>query len=154
MAGLFFPKPFQDMVPYHFYHVLTDSMEPFIPRNSIVCVKKYDENTVLDQDDVITFRALRFGEKIIITHRFSHTETDPSGNLIFRTHPEVSDTLDAYKTRKEDILGIYLFHVPFVGKWILFLKSTFGVLWICEMILILLIREMIAARWLIRDQQV
>lgn len=150
-ANLFFPKAYEKMMPYRFYHVLTSSMEPLITTDSLVCVRKYESDMVLKENDIITFYAERFGERIIITHRFSRTEINEEGTVIYRTHPEQSDAVDAYETTGDDILGIYLFHIPYAGKLILFIRSVFGFLWICQVTVILLVKELIAARWLEKE---
>lgn len=141
------PKQYWEKIPYRFYHVMTNSMEPRIKTNSLVCVKAYHKNQKLKEGDILTFYAERFGEKIIITHRLAYIEMKDNGEVVYRTHPEESDTLDVYETTEDDILGTYAFHIPFVGKWILFLKSMFGVVWMCEMVLIQLIQKLIAVRW-------
>lgn len=144
---IFFPDAYREVIPYRFYNVLTNSMEPTIGTNSLVLVKTYDDDMKIEKDDIITFFADRFGEKIIIMHRFSHTEINEEGEVIYKTHPEGSDTLDMYETKRDDILGVYLCHIPYVGKFVLFLKSAFGILWLCQTIVILLIKELVAARW-------
>ena len=101
----------------------------------------------MEKGRIITFLADRFGEKIIITHRFSHTETNEKGETVYRTYSEGSDALDVYGTKRDDILGVYLFHIPYAGKLILFLKSGFGLLWACQISVILLVKNLIAARW-------
>lgn len=136
-----------NLLPFRWYHVLTDSMEPEIGTNSLVLVKTYREGMPVKKGDIITFRADRFGEEIVITHWFSHTEINEAGQTVYRTHPEGSDVPDAYETTSEDILGVYLFHIPYAGKIALFLKSPFGWLWLCQMTLIFLARAQIAARW-------
>ena len=83
----------------------------------------------------------------VIMHRFSHTETNKEKEVIYKTHPERSETLDIYETDSNDILGVYLWHIPYAGKFIMFLKSPFGLLWICQIILILLIKALISAMW-------
>lgn len=139
---------FMDREPlFRFYRVLTNSMEPLITPDSLVCVKEYDGEAKLKENDIITFRANRFGEIITITHRYSHTEVNENGEIIYRTHPEASEVLDVYETTQEDILGVYLFHLPYGAKILLFFKSMFGVLWVCEVVTILLIKKMILARW-------
>lgn len=143
----FFPDIHQNMIPYRFYNVLTDSMEPKIGTDSLVLVKTYNSNMKIKKDDIITFLANRFGEKIVIMHRFSHTETSENGETVYKTHPEGSDTPDIYETKREDILGVYLWHIPYAGKFVLFLKSAFGLLWLCQIIVILLIKELISAKW-------
>lgn len=145
--AIFFPHAYEEIIPYRFYTVLTNSMEPKIGANSLVLVKSYENGMKLEKNTIITFLANRFGEKIIITHRFSHTELNENGEIIYRTHPESGGMLDIYETESNDILGVYLFHIPYMGKIILFLKSPFGVLWLCQVIVIFLIKALILARW-------
>lgn len=146
-CGIFFPQAYEGRMPYRFYNVLTNSMEPEIETNSLVLVKAYDKQMHLKEGDIITFQAKRFGEDIIVTHRFSHTETNEKGELLYRTHPEQSDVLDSYETTEEDILGVCVFHIPYIGRLPMFLKSRFGFLWLCEVILILMIKHLILLRW-------
>lgn len=141
-----------DIIPYRFYYVLTHSMEPTIGANSLVLVKTLQDTTQIEENDIITFWANRFGERIIIMHRFSHTERNEGGEVVYRTRAEGSKTVDIYETKRQDILGIYLFHIPYVGKLMLFFKSVFGLLWLCQMIVILLIRELVSAKWKEHDQ--
>lgn len=145
--GILFPNLSSSVFPYRFYHVLTNSMEPTIKTNSLVLVKGYDDSVSLEKDDIIVFWATRFGERIVIMHRFSHTETNEEGQTIYRTHPEGSDALDVYETKAEDLLGVYLFHIPYIGKFALFVKSGFGLLWVFQIAAILLTRKLILARW-------
>lgn len=146
ICGIFLPKLYIDKLPFCIYNVLTNSMEPEIPSESLVLVKTYREGMLIKEGDIITFQAKRFGEDVIITHRFSHTETNEDGQLIYRTHPEQSETMDSYETTQDDLLGIYMFHLPYIGKVPLFLKSSFGFLWLCEVILILLVKEIVLVR--------
>nr|WP_288348092.1 signal peptidase I [uncultured Anaerostipes sp.] len=143
----FFTDTRRGIIPYRFYNVLTNSMEPKIGTDSLVLVKVYDKSMKIQKNDITTFTANRFGEKIIITHRFSHTERNKEGEVVYKTHPERTNTLDVYETKQEDILGVYLFHIPYAGKIILFFRSVFGLLWFCEMMIILLIRKLVLARW-------
>lgn len=145
--AIFLPDVYNKIIPYRFYNVLTDSMEPTIGTNSLVLVKALDNSTQIANDDIIAFHANRFGEKIIIMHRFSHTQRNKEGEIVYKTHPEGSDTLDVYETKREDILGVYLCHIPFAGKIILFLRSKFGLIWLCQIIVILLIKALVSARW-------
>lgn len=146
-CAFFFPETYRNIVPYRFYYVLTDSMEPAVGTNSLVLVRTYDDSMHIEKGDIIAFRAERFGEKIIIMHRVSHTERNEEGEVVYRTHPERSSVPDQYETKREDLLGVYLWHIPHGGKLLLFLKSRFGFLWICEILVILLIRESVSAVW-------
>lgn len=147
LGNYIFPKVFHKPIPYQFYHVLTDSMEPLIAPESFVCVRTYEGADKLEKGDIITFRAKRFGEEIVITHRYSHSEINDEGEVIYRTHAQGRDVLDVYETTEDDILGNYVFHVPYAGKILQFFKSIFGFLWICEMVTILLMQKWLEARW-------
>ena len=98
-------------------------MEPTIKTNSLVLVRTYDDSVQLEKGNIIAFRANRFGENIVIMHRFSHTETNADGQTVYRTYPEGSDALDVYETTVEISWGVYLFHIPYIGKFVLFAKS-------------------------------
>lgn len=147
ICAIFLPDIYRKIIPYRFHHVLTNSMEPTISANSLALVKTCDDHIQIEKGDIIVFLATRFGEKIMIMHRFSHTERNEEGEAVYKTHPEGSDTLDIYETKREDILGVYLWHIPYVGKFILFLKSPFGLIWICQIMVILLIHALLSARW-------
>lgn len=147
VMALLLPDKYMAMMPYRGYHVLTNSMEPKIGVDDLVIVKSYHEGMKINKNDIITFRADRFGESIIITHRFSHTQISDDGTVIYKTHPEKTDVLDPYSTTQEDLLGVYVFHIPYMGKLVLFLKSRFGFLWFCEIIIIMLIKAIVKARW-------
>lgn len=147
LCAVFLPDQYGAMFPYRFYYVLTNSMEPTVATNSLVLVKTCEDPGQIRQGDIMVFRANRFGETVLIMHRFSHTERNEAGELVYRTHPEGSQTPDVYETKWEDILGVYLWHIPYAGKLILFLKSGFGLLWLCQIIVILLIKSLVSARW-------
>ena len=147
ICSIFLPDAYKQIVPYQFHYVLTNSMEPTIATHSLVLVKTCDDNMQIKKDDIIVFLATRFGEKMTIMHRFSHTEMNEEGEIVYKTRPEGSNTPDIYETKREDILGVYLWHIPYVGKFILFLKSAFGLIWICQIIVILLINALLSARW-------
>lgn len=147
ICAAFFPNIYKEILPYRFYHVLTNSMEPTIGTHSLVLAKTYDDNMQIQKDDIIIFLANRFGEQITIMHRFSHIEKNDKGETVYKTHPEGSSSLDIYETSGQDILGVYLFHIPYAGKLLLFLKSAFGLLWLCQMIVIFLIKQLVLAQW-------
>lgn len=150
LAGIFLPGATETYMPFRLYTVLTDSMSPRIPPMSLVLVRQVasDAPLELQPEQIITFRAERFGTEIIQTHRFSHTEWDEElGQTIYRTHPEQTTALDFYKTTREDILGMYVFSVPYLGKVLLFLKSRWGLLLLGEELIIFLVNQLIKARW-------
>lgn len=150
LAGIFLPRATESLLPFRLYTVLTDSMSPDIPPMSLVLVRQLSSDAPLElkPEQVITFRAERFGTEIIQTHHFSHTEWDEElGQTIYRTHPQNTKNLDFYKTTREDILGVYVLSVPKLGKLLLFLKSPWGLILLAEELLIFLVNRLVKARW-------
>lgn len=150
LAGIFLPDLTEKYIPFRLYTVLTDSMSPAVPSMSMVLVRQVspDAPLELEPEQIITFRADRFGTEIIQTHRFSHTEWDEElGQTIYRTHPQHTTELDFYKTTRQDILGVYVCSVPYLGKVLLFLKSPWGVILLGEQLIIFLVNQLIKARW-------
>lgn len=152
LIGLFFNlKKVSLFIGYQFYTVLTDSMEPTIPTYSLVLSKSISEETALEPNTIVTFHADRFGEDILLTHYFRKTQ-EKDGVTYYRTQPEGKDikdekTYDNYETTRDDIVGTYVFHIPYVGKIILFLKSPFGFIMYGELIIIYLLNKLIKTKW-------
>lgn len=147
---LLFPEEVGRRLPFRCYVVLSESMEPTIPTFSLVLVRQLpaDAPLALEPEQIITFRADRFGEEITETHRFSHTEwDDASGQLVYRTHPDATTDLDRYKTPREKIVGTYVAHIPFLGKVVLFLKSPWALVLLGEEVVIFLLNRLVRARW-------
>ena len=143
------PEKIDNILDYKFYSVLTNSMEPKIPTYSLVCIKKFkkDEIINLKPQQIITFHAERFGENIILTHYFNKTEINEDGTIVYRTNSEGKANLDSYKTTRDDLIGTYVFHIPYIGKFIIFLKSKFGFILYGELIIIFLIDSLIRNIW-------
>ena len=149
VLSIYAPDKLKQYIGYQFYIVYTDSMEPTIPTNSLVLVKlfKENENLSLEPQQIITFHARRFEENIIITHHFNKIEMLEDGLKVYRTNAEGANNLDAYDTTREDLIGSYVLHVPYLGKIVLFLKRQYGILLLAEFFIIYLINQLITARW-------
>lgn len=150
LTMIFFPEKINDIINYKSYIVLTDSMEPKIPTYSFVFIKKFEKNETINlkPQQIITFHAERLGENIILTHYFNKIEVDTDGTILYRTNASNKENLDNYKTTREDLIGIYLFHIPYIGKFFLFLKSKFGFILYIELVIIFLINYLIRVIWM------
>lgn len=146
LLAILFPKKLSSLLVYKPYVVLTDSMVPRIPVFSTVFVRTPKEGEIaqIEPGQIITFRAMRFGESMILTHHFHHREKDEEGNVIYRTIPEGQEELDPYEIKEEDILGLYVFHIPYLGKYILFFQSQYGRLTLMEMLVLFLGEKLLA----------
>lgn len=110
---------------YVFSSVQTDSMQGTINKGDFVVGKLIDDNTEIKEGDIISFYDYFKGKQIVITHRVVEIidpKTDP-GYITQGDNEAMSD--DIIKSR-EDIQSVYKFRIPFVGKFIDFLKTPFG----------------------------
>lgn len=139
----FLPERFKDIVGYQTFVILTDSMEPTIPVGSLVVSKNVEENQEISPDTIISFHVDRLGDDVIFTHYFKKKEVDESGKERYYTQAENADRYDDYKTYREDILGTYMFHIPYAGKVVQFLQSPFALLELGIILIILLIHHLL-----------
>ncbi|MEG0662366.1 MAG: signal peptidase I, partial [Anaerovoracaceae bacterium] len=125
------PDKTTNYVGYRPYIVLTDSMEPEIPTGSLVIAKTYRQGQGVTPGAIITFRVDVLREEIF-THYFRGITLDEDGREIYMTrgardeYYQGPEDMDDYHTLEEDILGTYVFHLPYIGKVILYLRSPFG----------------------------
>lgn len=131
--------------PYHAYAIATDSMEPTIPAGSMVLVKRAPAGLPIEPGSIITFRADRFGQSIILTHYLARIDYI-EGEELFRTRAEGTDELDIYETRRVDVLGTYVRHIPGMGKFAIFINSSYAVYTLAVIIIILLVGNWIRLR--------
>ena len=142
----FYAQEITDFIGYRFYAVMTDSMEPRIPTYSMVLTKTIDENESIAPGEIITFKVQRGEQEIVLTHHFNKTQEE-NGQLYYRTNAEGRDELDLYYTKRSDIIGKYVWHIPLLGKFIMFIQSNFSWILYCEFLLIWLINKTIKAHW-------
>lgn len=140
------PETISQFIGYRFYVVLSDSMEPVIPTYSLVFSKMLNEDETIDPNTIVTFQANRFGKEVLLTHYFKETQACDHG-VCYRTQGAEAPNYDSYETTREDLVGTYVFHVPYIGKFILFLQSKFGLVLCGELMIIWLIHKTILMKW-------
>lgn len=124
----FFPEQLKERLGYQTFVILTDSMEPTIPVDSLVVVRNLGDEEEIKENEIISFRVDRLGDDVIFTHYFKKKEIDETGKERYYTIAENADRYDDYVTYREDILGTYQFHIPYAGKLVRFLQSPFALL--------------------------
>lgn len=100
---------------YSFFRVMTGSMEPEIPVNSMIVVEKVDSRE-LEIGDVISFFSRDpslYGE--VNTHRILEIQ-EQDGELVFLTKGDANNVSDQYLTLEEDIIGKVVWVSLFIGK--------------------------------------
>ena len=112
---------------FKMYIVNSDSMAATdFNAGSLILVKEVDPST-LKEGDIITFMSQdtdSFGETI--THKIRKLTTDAEGNPGFITYGTTTDTDDETIVTYPYVLGQYQSHVPGLGTFFNFLKTTPG----------------------------
>lgn len=112
---------------YKMYIVKSDSMaKTDFKAGALILVKEVDPTT-LKEGDIITFMSQdtdSFGETI--THKIRKLTTDAEGNPGFITYGTTTDTDDETIVTYPYVLGKYQSHVPALGTFFNFLKTTPG----------------------------
>ena len=100
---------------YSLFRVMTGSMEPTIPTNSLIVVKRAEAQE-LAVGDVITFYSRDpslLGEPN--THRIIRFEEDEGRQLII-TKGDANNIEDRFPTQAEDLIGKVVFSSLFLGR--------------------------------------
>lgn len=112
---------------YKMYIVNTDSMAATdFGAGSLIFVKEVPPST-LEEGDIITFMSQdtdSFGETV--THKIRKKTTDAEGNPGFITYGTTTNTDDKTIVTYPYVLGKYQNHVPGLGTFFNFLKTTPG----------------------------
>jgi len=93
--------------------VLTGSMEPTIKAGEVIIIHEEDEYEI---GDILTYRE----GNILVTHRIiDKTETT------YTTRGDANNTNDPAISKKTAV-GKTIFHIPYIGSFILFIQTPIG----------------------------
>ncbi len=122
-----FDRTDRDLFGYKAFIVLSDSMKATdFDAGDLVLVKEVDPST-LKEGDIIAYTSQNesnYGE--VVTHKIRSLTTDEKGNPGFITYGTTTDTDDENIVTYEYVIGKYSKHIPKVGKFFQFLKTTPG----------------------------
>jgi len=106
-----------NIMGYYLFRVMTGSMEPTIPTDSLIVVKETDP-AKLGVGDVISFYSndpSLMGA--VNTHRIIALEEN-EGSFFFTTKGDANNVEDRYTTRGEDVVGKVVYSSYGLGKFI------------------------------------
>lgn len=122
-----FDRADRNLFGYKTFIVLSDSMSKTdFNAGDIVFVKGVDAST-LKEGDIISYTSQNihnFGETV--THKIRRLTSDAEGNPGFVTYGTTTDTDDETVVTYPYVLGKYTGHLPKVGAFFQFLKTTPG----------------------------
>lgn len=102
---------------YKAYVIISDSMKPYINSGDIVIVKKYEEEKI-KKGDVITFEK----NQETITHRIIEINEN-EGIKEYSTKGDNNRLEDLETVKYEEIKGVKVITVPWIGKIIIALEN-------------------------------
>lgn len=102
------------------YVVLTGSMESAIPAGSIIVVQKQGS---YHNGDIITFKH----ELVEVTHRIVSVKKT-NNSITYETKGDSNQSSDPSFVNASVIFGRVRFHIPYIGKSVLFLKTLPGLI--------------------------
>lgn len=122
---IYAPEQSKHILHIRMIQVTGKNKEKAIEQDSLIFVKTFKENEEPRNNTLISFRAERFGESVILTHMFVKSEVRNQETFYITQAPE-SSYYDTYETRHEDLIGAYLFHMKYMGRVYEFLQSGMG----------------------------
>ncbi|MEG1994704.1 MAG: signal peptidase I [Oscillospiraceae bacterium] len=125
MAGVLVVPKF---LGYKSYTVLSGSMEPKIHTGSLAFVKP-SAPTEVEPNDIITFY---LNPTTVATHRAMEVDAE---NQNFITKGDANDTADFEPIPFKNLIGIFVFSVPFMGYVAQFIQTKAGIVVICVLLI-------------------
>jgi len=123
VKSVMYPDKVPDFFGYKPFIVLSNSMYPAIETGDLVVVKEVSDANTLQVKDVIAFRNK---EGKVITHRIN--AIDNNEGLAFVTKGDNNNVEDSSKVKAEALEGKYLFRIPMLGSFAMFLQEPIGLL--------------------------
>ena len=134
-----FDRADRNLFGYKAFIVLSDSMSKTdFSAGDLVLVKEVDAST-LKEGDIIAYTSQNtsnYGETV--THKIRKLTTDANGEPGFVTYGTTTDTDDETLVNYSYVLGKYATHIPKVGTFFQFLKTTPGYI-VCILVPFLLL---------------
>lgn len=116
--------------------VMTDSMYPMIESGDLVFVNTAEAEDI-KKDDVIAFYDPAGNGTSMVIHRVAKI-TSQDGNLAFRTKGDANNAEDRDLVPAESLVGTYAGRIAGIGKIVLFMQTTTGLI-ICVVVPILIL---------------
>ncbi|WP_422485125.1 signal peptidase I [Gudongella sp. DL1XJH-153] len=122
------------------YVVDSGSMEPALKANSLIVVNESTPDQI-EMGDILTYYGAE--SRTRVTHRV--VEIGPN-NEYFITQGDANNTEDAMPVERENVIGIVVISIPYIGYAFRFLSSTQGIIFIISVGIIALITPLIFKR--------
>ena len=126
------------------YNVVSASMAPEIPVNSIIVVKPIDAEE-LQAEDIIAF----YREDVVVTHRVTDNNT-LEGKIT--TKGDANEQEDIHTVSYNQVIGKVIWHAPLIGGIAQILTSTVGKIYMLAVLACGIMFHMIAGQLKVLDE--
>lgn len=106
------------------FSIQTDSMYPVLNPGDLIISTGFEPEE-LREGDIITYWTVINGERVLNTHTIIDIY-DGGNHLIFATKGENNAVADALTVHESEVVGLYKFRIPGVGKIFDFLQTSMG----------------------------
>ncbi|MDR1558675.1 MAG: signal peptidase I [Clostridiales bacterium] len=108
---------------YSVLTVLTDSMYPDYPVDTLIVIREVDPELIKPGDDITFLRS----DNTTITHRVTkaHENYEDSGMRAFTTQGVANSFTDREKVYADNVLGLVVYHNFLIGAVIAYIKSNY-----------------------------
>lgn len=106
------------------FSIQTDSMYPVLNPGDLIISTGFEPEE-LREGDIITYWTVINGERVLNTHTIVDIY-DGGNHLIFATKGENNAVADALTVHESEVVGLYKFRIPGVGKIFDFLQTSMG----------------------------
>jgi len=120
------------------YNVVSPSMAPEIPVNSLIAVQPIDPVELQGKDIIAYYR-----DDVVITHRVTYNNT-VEGKLT--TKGDANEQEDLFEVTYNQVIGKVTWHVPFLGGLAQVLTSTAGKIYLLAVLACGIMFHMIAGQ--------
>lgn len=107
--------------------VLSDSMFPYIEAGDLIICKQADPESV-KVGDVISFFDPASNTNSVVTHRVVEIQTAEDGTLTWITRGDANNADDQNPVPASNLVGIYKHKIPGLGKLVMYMTTTQGLI--------------------------
>ncbi len=102
----------------------TGSMSPTFETTDLIIVSKPKHPESLEKGTIISYLA----GSVYVSHRIVDIETDSNGGTMYVTKGDANNSVDTVRVAPEQVIGVYKMHIPRIGRFVLFIQSSVGMI--------------------------
>lgn len=120
---------------YKFLNILTGSMTPTMPVNTVVIIKEIPMEDI-EVGDVVTFK---MGDSNV-THRVVEIDNRNPRNIVLKTQGDAAQNQGTRETvTKDNYVGTVIYYIPNLGELLEIVKNNMAIIVVCVVLALFII---------------